>query len=67
MNRFDKENCKNQILGYYAPPSVSDPVKSSTCDRFESAKMQVIEALKRNIENIEKMNISDVFPKYKEK
>ena len=57
MNRYDKENCINQIIGYYTAPSVSDHTQSSVDSRFDSAKKSVIVALERNIENIKSLSV----------
>lgn len=65
MNRHDKENCINQIMGYYTPPSVSDSAPTTVEERFDYAKKQVIEALEKNIKNIKDLPIEDVFSKYK--
>jgi hypothetical protein len=61
MNRHEKENCINQILGYYNPPSPSDHVKKTREQKFSDAKSSVVKALKLNVSNIESIDFCDVF------
>lgn len=56
MNRYDVMNAASKINGYYFPPSphvVSETVQS----RFDDARKECAEHLKRQLEDVEKLTL----------
>jgi len=65
MDRYELENAKNIVDGYYRPPSPSDHVKMTVEEKFENAKKIALEHITKRMKGVEGLTLEQFLPKYR--